>query len=139
MNRVLTVDTPMGRRASKNFIYAGHPLGRAGRDEAERAGVRLLPKIREVADAKPRLEDGQLLDVECVVWGTGYRPSYDWIDLPICSDDGRPLQRRGVVDSAPGLYFLGLPFQAAFNSSLLGGVGRDAGYIVKQIGTRAAA
>jgi putative flavoprotein involved in K+ transport len=139
MNRVLTVDTPIGRRASKHFIHEGVPLGRAGRDQAVRAGVTLVPRAGDAADGKPRLEDGQLLNVQCVVWGTGYRPRYDWIDLPICSDDGRPLQQRGVVDSAPGLYFVGLPFQAAFNSALLGGVGRDAGYIVKQITARAAA
>jgi putative flavoprotein involved in K+ transport len=43
---------------------------------------------------------------------------------------------RGVVSAAPGLFFCGLAFQYAFSSMVLPGVGRDAAYIAKQIGTR---
>jgi putative flavoprotein involved in K+ transport len=138
-NHILTVDTPMGRRARKNFIEHGHPLGRARREDLVAAGIELVPRMAGVESGKPRLEDGRVLPVESVIWATGYHASYDWIDLPIFSDSGQPRHHRGVVDEAPGLYFLGLPFQNAISSSLLGGVGRDAAYIAKQIAGRATA
>jgi putative flavoprotein involved in K+ transport len=57
--------------------------------------------------------------------------------LPILRDDGWPDEIEGVVASAPGLYFVGLPFQRAISSSLLGGVGRDAAAIVDHVLARA--
>ena len=61
---------------------------------------------------------------------------FDWIDLPIVGADGWPLEMRGVVAGAPGLFFCGLSFQYAFSSMMLAGVGRDAAYIVGQISRR---
>jgi putative flavoprotein involved in K+ transport len=52
-------------------------------------------------------------------------------------DDGWPQQQRGVVPSAPGLYFIGLPFLYSINSSLVVGVGRDAAHLADQIVSRA--
>ena len=66
----------------------------------------------------------------------GSGPSSAWIHLPILGDDGWPLQKRGVVPSAPGLYFVGLPFLYSGASSLLGGVGRDARFIADRIAER---
>ena len=61
---------------------------------------------------------------------------FPWIDLPVFGDDGEPLHYRGVVESEPGLYFLGLIFQYSFSSDVLPGRGRDAEYIAKHIATR---
>ena len=72
-------------------------------------------------------------------WCTGYRTDLGWIDLPIFDSEGEPLQKRGVVESMPGLYFVGRFFQYAFTSILIGGVGRDAGYVVEQLVLRATA
>jgi Flavin-binding monooxygenase-like len=58
------------------------------------------------------------------------------IPLPVTGGDGWPLERRGVVPSAPGLYFVGLAFQYAFASMLVGGAGRDAEYVVKHLCAR---
>jgi putative flavoprotein involved in K+ transport len=87
----------------------------------------------------PVIEGGEVLDVTNVVWCTGYRHDFNWIDLPLAQDHGMPAHERGVVRSEPGLYFLGLPFLTGFTSSLLGGVGRDAEAIVECISARAAA
>jgi putative flavoprotein involved in K+ transport len=73
-----------------------------------------------------------------VIWCTGFRPDYTWIHLPILDDDGWPEQYRGVVTSAPGLYFLGLVFQYGFTSMLVLGAGRDAAYVVDRIAARTA-
>jgi putative flavoprotein involved in K+ transport len=77
-----------------------------------------------------------VLDVANVVWCTGYGLDFSWIDLPIFDEDGRPLHRRGIVESEPGLYFMGLVFLHLLSSALIGGAGRDAEHIAKHIVSR---
>ncbi|MEV0293937.1 hypothetical protein [Nocardia sp. NPDC050710] len=77
--------------------------------------------------------------VRNVVWCTGFDKDTAWIEIPITGDDGWPEQQRGVVASSPGLYFVGLPFQYAFASVLIGGVGRDAERVARHIARRTAA
>lgn len=86
-----------------------------------------------VMNGSPVLEDGRLLEVSNVIWCTGHTLDYDWIDpsLPTCH--GVPVHERGIVESRPGLYFVGLPFLYSLSSALLGGVGRDAKHIVSHI------
>ena len=88
----------------------------------------LLSAILSVA-----AKDAQSVHADAVIWATGFRPGYQWVDLPIFDEHGFPRHQRGVVEDAPGLVFLGLPFQRALRSSLLGGVGEDAAYIAKQL------
>ncbi|MGH3090053.1 MAG: flavin-containing monooxygenase, partial [Rubrobacteraceae bacterium] len=84
----------------------------------------------------PLLADGRALEVASVVWATGFSPGFGWIELPIFDEDGYPLQYRGAVDAAPGLYFLGLPFQHTFFSATVGGVGEDARHIAGHLAGR---
>lgn len=133
MNHVLTVDTPIGRKLRASEGGHGTPLGRATRLEIAAAGVELTPRVVGVGSGKPQLEDGRILSAEGVLWATGFRPDYRWLDLPIFDERGYPRHERGVVRDAPGLYFLGLMFQRALSSSLLGGVGVDAAYIASQV------
>ncbi len=79
-----------------------------------------------------------MLDVANVVWCTGFRPDFSWIEPPVTDGDGWPIQTRGVVPSAPGLYFLSLPFLYSFTSMLVAGAGRDAAYVVDRVAARAA-
>ena len=67
---------------------------------------------------------------------TGFRADFGWIDLPIFDEGGEPAYDRGVVEKAPGLYFVGRFFQYALSSALIGGVGRDAEYVAKLIAKR---
>jgi putative flavoprotein involved in K+ transport len=100
---------------------------------------RVYPRTVGVQDGLPLLEDGRILDVTNVIWCTGFQPDYGWIALPIFEDDEEPMHERGVVVTEPGLYFVGLFFQSAATSSLVGGVGRDAAYIAGEIAARSAA
>jgi putative flavoprotein involved in K+ transport len=77
-----------------------------------------------------------VLELASVVWATGFKPDFGWIELPVFGENGYPLQYRGVVDAAPGLYFLELPFQHTFASAVVGGVGNDACYITEHIAER---
>jgi putative flavoprotein involved in K+ transport len=82
------------------------------------------------------LDGGRVLDVANVVWCTGFRQVFDWIDLPVIGSDGWPEESRGVVPAAPGLFFCGLSFQFAFTSMTLPGVGRDAEYVAERVAAR---
>jgi len=135
-DRVLTTDTMLGRKMSEAHRDRGAPLVRLKPKVIASAGVELVPKIEGVIDGKPRLADGRILDVAAVVWATGFRLDFGWIELPIFDDGGYPIHHRGVVDAAPGLYFLGLPFQYTPTSEHVGGVGKDARYISEYIAAR---
>jgi putative flavoprotein involved in K+ transport len=139
-NHVLTIHTPIGRKARSVARYHGHPVERARPDRLRAAGVeRRVGRVVGVRDGLPVLDDGQVVDAANVIWATGWRRDYSWIDLPILRDDGWPNDVEGVVASLPGLYFVGLPFQRAIASSLLGGVGRDAADVVDHVFARATA
>jgi putative flavoprotein involved in K+ transport len=140
VHHVMTIRTPMGRKARPVIQQHGGPLERIRKGELEAVGVRrVVGRTVGVSAGRPQLDDGQVLDVRNVVWATGFRHEYPWIRLPVIGPDGWPMHDRGVVTSQPGLYFVGLPFQYAFTSSLIGGVGRDAGYVVDRLMRHAAA
>ena len=85
-----------------------------------------------------RFADGSSLDAGVVIWATGYRADYSWIDLPGVSGDGKVVHRRGVTE-IPGLYFLGLSWQHTRGSALLGFVHDDAAYLAGRITSHARA
>ncbi|MFE3545747.1 flavin-containing monooxygenase [Nocardia sp. NPDC059177] len=137
---VLTRRTPMGRKEMRQIRFHGGPMLRVKRaDLAERGVERITQRVRGVRDGKPELDDGTVLDVRNIVWATGFRQIFDWIELPVFDADGWPREYRGVVEDAPGLFFCGLSFQYAFSSMVFPGVGRDAGYLARRIVARAPA
>ena len=135
-HRVLTLDTPMGRRKLAQMAEGhGMPLIRIKPKELKAAGIERVPRMAGARDGMPLLEDGRILDVTNVVWSTGFEPGWSWIDLPVFGATG-PRQKRGVVAEMPGLYFTGLPFIYAVSSAMVQGVGRDAEYVAKHIANR---
>jgi putative flavoprotein involved in K+ transport len=133
ISRVLSIHTPMGRKMRDVVLHHGAPLIRANMQEVTGAGIVSAPRVKDVVSGKPELEDERALPVDGIIWATGFRPDYSWIDLPIFDVTGYPRHQRGVVAEVPGLYFTGLPFQTALSSALLGGAGSDAEYIVRKI------
>jgi putative flavoprotein involved in K+ transport len=136
ISEVVTVDTRIGRKLRPKLMSAGTPLARTRRRDIAAAGIERVPRTVGARDGLPVLEDGRALEVANVVWCTGYRPDLSWIDLPVTDADGQPRHERGVVAGQPGLYFVGLFFQTAVSSALVGGVGRDAEQIVARIAAR---
>jgi putative flavoprotein involved in K+ transport len=132
-HHVLTLRTPIGRKAQPRFISHSAPLVRVKLKDLAAAGVEQVPRTVGMEDGRPALEDGRVLDVSSVIWCTGFREEFPWIDLPIFDENERPLHEHGVVVAEPGLYFVGMPFQYAATSDVLPGVGRDAEYIAKHI------
>jgi putative flavoprotein involved in K+ transport len=107
---------------------------RAGREPPPAGtGPAASPRARRFA-SPPQL-DLRATGVTSVVWATGYRAKFDWIDLPVLGADGEPRHRRGV-SSCAGLYFLGLPWLHKLKSSVLCGVGEDAQHLAERIAAR---
>ena len=124
----VTVTSRPGRRMSRRDFVIG-----TNRKRLERAGVRFRPRLVDAEDRTARFADHRLLeDVGMVVWATGYRPDYAWIDLPRVVREGQVVHRRGVTE-VPGLYFLGLSWQHTRGSALLGFVHEDATYLADRI------
>ncbi len=78
--------------------------------------------------------------IATVIWATGYRYDFDWIDLDVFAATGdpevrTPIHRRGVT-GVPGAYFLGLQYLHKTQSSFLSGVGEDAAWLAEQIVAR---
>jgi putative flavoprotein involved in K+ transport len=88
-------------------------------------GIDFRPRLTGFTGLSARFADDSTVDVDAVVWATGYRSDYSWLHLPGAVVDGQVRHEAGVSDVA-GLYFLGLPWQTCRGSALLGFVGADA-------------
>ena len=137
-HHVLKWTTPMGRKVMPKLKAKATPLIRVKPKDIVRAGVQRVPRVAGVKDGLPLLEDGRVLDVANVIWCTGFRQDFSWIDLPILDEDGEPKHRRGIVADEPGLFFVGLFFQYSVTSDVITGVSRDAEYVAKHIAARRA-
>jgi len=123
-----TVDSRLGRKLSTRDTL----IGSSPRGLRKRYGVEVKPRVVDAERRTVRFEDGSELEVDAVIWATGYRPDYSWIKLAIFDEDRRLRHRRGVTD-VPGLYFLGLTWQYTRGSALIGWVKDDARHIAERI------
>src|SRR4029450_7053148 len=146
-SKVLSVGNPVGRALRPKLLTAAAPLAAVRRKDLVAAGVELVPRTVGTRDGLPLLEDGRALEVANVVWCTGYRSDFSWIDLPGFEPGEHPAHDRGVVAGQPGLYVVGLFFLTSIGccclacivSGLVGGVGQDAGHIAAGIAARSRA
>jgi putative flavoprotein involved in K+ transport len=126
----VTVTSRPGRRMSRRDFVIG-----TNRKWLERAGVRFRPRLVDAEGRTVRFADHSLLeDVGVVVWASGYRSDYAWIQIPGVVREGHVVHRRGVSE-VPGLYFLGLSWQHTRGSALLGFVNDDAAWLADRIAT----
>lgn len=133
--KVINVANPIGRKVRNHFLRPPRGIPRAGgtRRRILESGVEWVGRTVRAQDGLPQLDDGRVLDVDTVIWCTGFVADFSWIDFPVFDVYGYPVHERGVVESQPGLYFIGLLFQRTLGSALLAGVGRDAEYVARHI------
>jgi putative flavoprotein involved in K+ transport len=136
-SHVLTMKTPLGRKIRPHVLEGGAPRIRVKSEDLLGAGVECVARTVDAHDGLPVLEDGRVMDVANVIWCTGFRQDFSWIEIPIFGDGTQPMHERGVTSEA-GLYFVGLDFLYSFTSENVGGVGRDARYIARRITSRKA-
>lgn len=123
-----TVESRIGRRLKDRDTL----IGSSPRGLRRRHGVELHPRAVGADGSEVRFADGSETEVGTVIWATGYRPDYSWIEANVFDTDGHLVHQRGVTP-APGLYFLGLTWQHTRGSALIGWVKDDATYLNEQI------
>jgi putative flavoprotein involved in K+ transport len=123
-----TVESRLGQRLKDRDTL----IGSSPRQITRRYGVELKPRATAVFGNTVRFDDGNEVQVDAVIWATGYRPDFSWIDLPIVDENRRLRHRRGVTD-VPGLLFLGLTWQWTRGSALIGWVKDDAAFLAERI------
>src|SRR5690606_694289 len=124
------IDTAIGRRLSAR---PDPVIGKALKQRLDRRQVSLLPRVVDVRDGELVLAGGGRMAASNVIWATGFRSDYSWLQIPgVVGAGERPIHHRGVT-GVPGLFFLGLPWQYSRKSALIGGVGDDATYLMTLI------
>jgi putative flavoprotein involved in K+ transport len=124
-----TVDSRLGRRMRERDVLIG-----SSPRELKGHGVSLKPRAVSSSRRTISFADGSELEVDAVIWATGYRLDHSWINLAVPGKNGQIDHRRGVTDT-PGLYFLGQEWQHTRGSALLGWVKEDAEFIADRIGS----
>ena len=132
LNRLGLLRVSVASRLGRRLRDRGEFVIGSNRRRLQRAGVRLRPRLVEADGRTVRFADGSILEAGVVVWATGFRSDYSWVQIPGVVDDGRVQHRRGVTE-VPGLYFLGLSWQHTRGSALLGFVNDDAAYLMDRI------
>ena len=123
-----TADSRLARRMrAKGDLVIGTSMA-----QLRAAGVSIRPRVRAASGDSVQFEDGSVQRPAAVVWATGFRPDYSWIDVPDVLVDGQVVHDRGRTP-APGLFFIGLPWQHTRGSALLGFVGYDAEWLSTQL------
>ena len=124
----VSTDSRLGRKLAKRDVLIGSSA-RALR----RSGVTLRGRLTSASGRRVVFEDGTEHDIDAIIWATGYRSDYSWIDIPaIKGADGAIIHRRGVT-AAAGLFFVGIPWQHTRGSALIGFVQDDAAFIAGRI------
>jgi putative flavoprotein involved in K+ transport len=101
-----------------------------GRDADVGAPERLAPtRVPETARLQLDLRSGE---IRTIVWATGFRPNYQWLDAPVLDQKGQLRHEGGVVDM-PGLYALGLPVLRRRKSTFIHGIEDDAREVVDHL------
>jgi putative flavoprotein involved in K+ transport len=123
-----TLNADADKPVSRFVRDRGDPvIGKELQERVAAGDIRLLPqRVTGARNDRLQLADGTSLPVEAVLWCTGFRPDYGWIDIPgAINDEGRPVHTGGASPVA-GLHWMGLPWQTRMNSGIIDGIDRDA-------------
>lgn len=103
------------------------------KDKLKNNRITLKGRTQSIVNNEIQFEDSSTIAVKNIIWATGFKQDYSWIEIPNLLDhSGKIKQNRGITD-IEGLYFLGLPWQHRRGSALLLGVGDDAEFLSQKI------
>ncbi|WP_026756030.1 NAD(P)/FAD-dependent oxidoreductase [Sediminibacter sp. Hel_I_10] len=107
-------------------------IGTDVKEILSRENVIPVGRTKDALNEQIIFEDQKVSSIKNVIWATGYRPNFTWIDGLELDSDGYPKNYRGV-SNIDGLYFIGLPWLFTRGSATLGGVSKDAEYLATVI------
>ncbi len=103
-------------------------IGANVKEILSRENVVTVGKTLDAEDDVLITEKKEINDIKNIIWATGYRPNFGWIEGLELTKDGYPKHKRGVSNTK-GLYFIGLPWLHTRGSATLGGIKKDAEYL----------
>ncbi|WP_111640632.1 NAD(P)-binding domain-containing protein [Marinimicrobium alkaliphilum] len=129
----MPVGTPVATKmgAKDGDASCGPPLETLATEH----GFTLAERVTGAKGAALTLADDTRVSPDVIIWATGWRRDFHWIDIPLFDQHWRPSHIRGVTP-VPGLYFLGLRFLHSFSSGIILGAPRDARYIAGEVAAR---
>ena len=129
------MDKAADSRLAKRMRSRGDLVIGSSLKALSRRGVTVRPRLTSASVAGVTFADGASATPRSVIWATGFRSDYSWLDVPGVVSDDQVAHSRGVTE-VPGMYFLGLPWQHTRGSALLGFVKRDAAWLADVIARR---
>jgi putative flavoprotein involved in K+ transport len=130
LTRLRLMDKPSDSRLVRRMRARGDLVVGTSRSALRASGVDFRPRLLSASGRTASFADGSSAEVDGVVWATGYRPDYSWIDADSLTDEtGMPRHDSGRSLAVPGLWFLGLLWQRTRGSALLGFVQLDATHL----------
>lgn len=135
MTCLVTRRSPMGRKMIQQVrLHGGGPRLRVQKaDLAERDVDWVTEHVTGVDGGLPVVGTRGPVEVRTVIWCTGFRQDFSWIDLDVFDEHGWPREVGGLVESAPGLFFAGLAFQHSAGSMLVYGTAHDAPVVARHV------
>lgn len=122
-------DTWLGKKVMHNRQPV---IGTDVKEILSRDNVFSVGFTNDASGEKIKTEKKEIIDVKNIVWATGYRPNFSWIEGLEIDEDGYPKNQRGV-SNLKNLYFIGLPWLHTRGSATLGGIKKDAVYLKNYI------
>ena len=117
----------------KKINYWTQPvIGTDVKEILSRENVKVVGRTNDALDESLYFEKEEVKTIKNIVWATGYRPNFKWIEGLELDGNHYPKNHRGV-SNMDGLYFIGLPWMFTRGSATLGGVQKDAEYLSKKI------
>ena len=103
-------------------------IGTDVKEILSRENVVTVGRTKDALDNEVVFENKKVTSIKNIIWATGYRPNFKWIEGLELDSDNYPKNYRGV-SNIEGLYFIGLPWMYTRGSATLGGVSKDASYL----------
>ena len=117
----------------KKLINGGQPIiGTDVKTLFKKENVTCVGRSLDAYQNDIQFETGTISDIKNVIWATGFKPNFNWIENIKLDTQSYPNNLRGVSD-IDGLYFIGLPWLHTRGSATLGGVQKDAKYLSNYI------
>ena len=125
LSRIGFFTVPAGSRLGRRLRSRGDLVIGSRSGDLRRRGVRFAPRLTGFDGRTACFADGTTTQVDAVVWATGYRPDYSWLELPVVDRKGYVRHDGGVAEH-PGMYLMGMQFLRRRKSALIDGAGDDA-------------
>lgn len=120
-------------RLGKKLCRVAQPIiGTDVKSLLRRGNVTALGKATGGRDETIEFADTKISSIKNIIWATGFKPYFDWIDGLELDDGGYPINYRGI-GKQKGMYFIGLPWMYTRGSATLGGVKSDARFLIKHM------